>query len=419
MSGGRVILTTLVDLRLRETAVSADAETVQKGMVLIVDDEPTNIQAMFAPLKDGFAGRFATTGGKAVAMARDLRPDVVLLDVNMPGMDGFAVLTALRADEATRGSLVVFVSGTGDEDIVERAMAAGADDFLVKPCPPALLRRRVERLVELSTLRRSAPAAAPPVRPRPAGGQQVLVVEDGEINRVILSEMLGAMGHTTTLAESGEAGLALAAERAFDAVLLDIHLPGIDGIEVARRLRAGGSRTERPWIVAVTGDVLPGSVPSFHAAGFDAVVRKPVEPESLAAALRGEPAPLPRGPLIEEPALPDLLIDHERLGMLKETYGGPRLPTLFALFERETTSYTTALESALASGDEQKVRATAHRLKSALGHFACARGSALADRIAHGPGRTGDLLRRDVEALVLLLPETVRALRGALDLPAP
>lgn len=394
------------------------------GSLLIVDDEPSNIQILFAALKGQAQARFATNGAQALALARTHRPDVVLLDIVMPEMDGFAVLGALRDDPATAHALVVFVSGTADDDLMTQAMAAGADDFLVKPCPPPLLQRRVALLLELAALRRETAKAAelapttPALAPEHSGNQRVLVVEDGEINRVILWEMLRTQGHEVTMAVSGEEGLQLLAEHAFDTVLLDIHLPGLSGLEVVRRLRAHaatGAKTGPGWIVAVTGDAAGETVAEYLAAGFDAVVRKPVDPHALAAALRRRPMPVDGAPVNHTPPQPHLLIDHDRVGILLRTYNRARLNALFGLFERETGGYLATMRASLDGDDTANVRAVAHRLKSALGHFACTRAATIADRIAHGHTPTPAELANDVEALERLMPETCRALHGALD----
>jgi len=390
------------------------------GTLLIVDDEPSNIQILFAALKGQAQARFATSGEQALALARQHRPDIILLDIYMPGMDGFAVLEAIRSEPNLARTAVVMVSGSGDEALITRAVASGADDFLVKPCPAPLLQRRVALLMELIAHRREADTAAarpaPAPRPENLGRQSVLVVEDGEINRVILWEMLRAHDHDVTMAVSGEEGLQLLADKSFDTVLLDIHLPGLDGLEVVQRLRAHEYPAERHWVVAVTGDAAGETVAQYLAAGFDAVVRKPVDPAALDAALRRRPLPVDAAPLVEEQPLPALLVDRDRVVILLRTYSGPRLTALFGLFERETAGYLSSMRAALDSGDMTEVAAIAHRLKSALGHFACVRAAAIADRIAHGHAPLPQQRAADVAALEKLLPETRRALRGALDL---
>lgn len=124
------------------------------GVVLIVDDIPANIQVLHAAIKGLATIRFATSAEQALALAAREPPDVVLLDVVMPGMDGFTVCQRLLADPATASALVVLVSGTADDDTVERGLAAGAVDFILKPAPAALVRRRTALLLELAARRR-------------------------------------------------------------------------------------------------------------------------------------------------------------------------------------------------------------------------------------------------------------------------
>lgn len=124
------------------------------GTVLIVDDVPANIQVLHAAIGGLATTRFAVSGEQALALAAREPPDLVLLDVVMPGLDGFEVCRRLKADPATAAALVVLVSGGADDDAIERGIAAGADDFLVKPAPPALIRRRVELMLELVVRRR-------------------------------------------------------------------------------------------------------------------------------------------------------------------------------------------------------------------------------------------------------------------------
>lgn len=126
------------------------------GTILIVDDVPANIQVLHAAVKGLATVRFATSGEQALALAAKEPPDVVLLDVVMPGLDGFTVCERLREDPATKGALVVLVSGTVDDDTVERGVAAGAADVIVKPAPASLVRRRTELLLELAAYRRAS-----------------------------------------------------------------------------------------------------------------------------------------------------------------------------------------------------------------------------------------------------------------------
>lgn len=128
--------------------------------ILIVDDAVTTIRLLSHILHDQGEILFATNGPEAVATARDTLPDLILLDVEMPGMDGYEVCQALKADPMLAEIPVIFVTGhSGDENEV-RALAAGAVDFITKPLNPPVVNARVKTHLTLKrhtdTLRNQA-----------------------------------------------------------------------------------------------------------------------------------------------------------------------------------------------------------------------------------------------------------------------
>jgi CheY-like chemotaxis protein len=125
------------------------------GVVLIVDDEPKNrrtVEALLAPL--GCAVTFAGDGAEALARAARLQPDLILLDVMMPGLDGFEVCRRLRADAALAEVPVILVTALDDRESRLRGLEAGADDFVTKPFDRAELRARVRTVLRLNRYRR-------------------------------------------------------------------------------------------------------------------------------------------------------------------------------------------------------------------------------------------------------------------------
>jgi signal transduction histidine kinase/ActR/RegA family two-component response regulator len=118
----------------------------------------------------------------------------------------------------------------------------------------------------------------------PAAGLELLVVDDVRVNRRLMQALLSAEGHRVTEAQSGAEALALVGRRRFDAVLLDLHMPDMDGFAVTRALRAGHDTADAA-IIAVSADVLPETVQACLAAGMDAVVAKPIDHALLMAAL--------------------------------------------------------------------------------------------------------------------------------------
>ena len=121
--------------------------------VLIVDDEPANIHALAAALQDGYDLRFATQAARALELAGSVPLDLILLDVVMPGMDGFEVLRRLQADPVTRGVPVIFVTSRGEVMDEERGFALGAVDYITKPASAPIVRARVRTHIELKRQR--------------------------------------------------------------------------------------------------------------------------------------------------------------------------------------------------------------------------------------------------------------------------
>lgn len=113
--------------------------------VLIVDDAPINIKIIIRLLKDEYHTLVATSGQKALETARAERPpDLVLLDVMMPDMDGFEVCKALKADPQTRDIPVLFLTGKFDSEDEIKGFGAGCADFVTKPISPLILKARVK-----------------------------------------------------------------------------------------------------------------------------------------------------------------------------------------------------------------------------------------------------------------------------------
>jgi diguanylate cyclase (GGDEF)-like protein len=123
--------------------IPADVTGGRLPRLLVVDDQPVNVRAIFQ-LFDGDCQVFmATCGEQALARCRDRQPDLVLLDVKMPGMDGYEVCRRLKADPATQDIPVIFLTAHRDEASETRGLDAGAVDFICRPIHPAVVRARV------------------------------------------------------------------------------------------------------------------------------------------------------------------------------------------------------------------------------------------------------------------------------------
>lgn len=126
---------------------------MSKGTILIVDDEISNIEIMNAVLEEEYEVCFATSGREALEVVKTAQPDLILLDVLMPGIDGFEVCRRLKADPLLTDIPVIFTTGLGDTEDEMRGLSLGAIDYVTKPVQPTVLRRRVGNHVELKRLR--------------------------------------------------------------------------------------------------------------------------------------------------------------------------------------------------------------------------------------------------------------------------
>ena len=128
--------------------------TTSTGRILVVDDQPANLRVVAALLsRHGYEVLSAGTGAEALPLAREQVPDLLLLDMMMPGMDGFALLAALKQDDALATMPVVFLTAAQDRDLLLRAFDAGAVDYVTKPFMPEELLARVDAHVGLKLAR--------------------------------------------------------------------------------------------------------------------------------------------------------------------------------------------------------------------------------------------------------------------------
>lgn len=198
-----------------------------------------------------------------------------------------------------------------------------------------------------------APPKAPAEEsPAPPAGRplSLLVVEDHPVNQAVIRACLEGMGHDVTLADSGKAALDAAAGQSFDAVLMDVSLPDISGIEVTHRLRA---RSQAP-IIGVSAHVQPRDIAACRAAGMAEVLPKPIQPDRLALALslhcgQGDL------PVSVVQTLADLGPDQTR--------------TLILMMQAQLQAEVPALMEALARGQADRRAQIAHRIKGAVGNF--------------------------------------------------
>jgi CheY-like chemotaxis protein/CHASE3 domain sensor protein len=215
-----------------------DRELIRDGdtTILIVEDDPAFARILAELIRRrGYRVLAAGDGETGLQLARAFRPTGVLLDVMLPGMDGWAVIDRMKADPSLSGIPVHFISATDD---AARGLEAGAIGFLTKPVSKAALLSAFDRL-----LHPQADASAPTLR-------RVLLIDDDEASRRAMHTLLHDAGVELVDAASAEAGLDELARGRIDGIVLDLGLPGMSGQEF---LEAASRRGTLPPVVIHSG----------------------------------------------------------------------------------------------------------------------------------------------------------------------
>jgi len=268
------------------------ASTIKNA--LIVDDNPTNrcilehyLQYQNVAYESASSARQGLQAVRAAASA-GMRFDVVLLDYQMPEMDGVAFLRELRADAAIAGTPCIVLSSLGGR--VAEAQPLGVAAWLTKPVRRAQLRQCLLELTsrepqELSTSRAPRAAAA-------HSGNRVLLVEDNDVNTMVALRVLKNLGIAAVAVGNGQEALSTVQREVFDLVLMDCQMPVMDGYAATSAIRAWEDeervhgRNRRLPIVAMTAHAMPGDREKCLAAGMDDYLTKPIKADAVAKIIK-------------------------------------------------------------------------------------------------------------------------------------
>jgi len=407
-----------------------------RGMrVLVVDDNATS-REILKELLDSFSFEveLAASGKEGITEIenadREKPFELVVMDWKMPGMDGIEAAIRIKNHPAlAKIPAVILVTAYGREEIMQRAEKAGLDGFLIKPVNASVLFDAImqafgEEISETSRLtRRQKEADAL----KEICGARILLVEDNEINQQVAKEILEGAGLVVTIAGNGQEAVAAVKETHYDAVLMDVQMPVMDGytatkeirkweeelkaqsskLEAEKELKAQGSklnkkdsdelsafslqlsaRAKRVPIIAMTAHAMAGDEEKSLAAGMNGHVTKPIDPDQLFAALRrciqpGErpvvdlrlpdvPEPsVPEPSRLSEDDLPESLPGFDLKDGLRRLMGNKRLYRKLLLdFGGKYTGVAAEIRQALDAGDFGKSHSLVHNLKGLAGNLA-------------------------------------------------
>ncbi|MBI2511347.1 MAG: PAS domain S-box protein [Opitutae bacterium] len=254
--------------------------TVENRSLLIVDDNVTNRQILGRLAQGwGMHARAVESGAAALELLRGgARFDVAVLDMHMPEMDG--VTLAREIGRLGREMPLVLLSSIGQRPPPGLFVAS-----LTKPAKSDLLIEAIARCLGNAAARGHEPALAASPALAGARPERVLLAEDNVVNQKVAIHLLASLGYAADVVDNGYAVLDAIAHRRYDVVLLDVQMPGMDGLEVARRLVATQPNAAfRPWLVALTANAMQGDRELCLAAGMDDYLSKPIKKPELGAA---------------------------------------------------------------------------------------------------------------------------------------
>ena len=420
---------------------------------LVVDDNPTS-QEIFQRMLESFTFHvtLAASGEEGLQKIEESIGQtpygIVVMDWKLPGMDGIEASKRIKQNSRLKKVLpIVLVSAFAREEIIRRAEAAGLEDFLIKPISPSVMFNTI-----MSVLAKDASKEFHPSDKRKQAsdflkhleGARVLVVEDNEINQQVAMEILAGAGMIVFLADNGQQAVDMVKNNNFDAVLMDLQMPVMDGYTATRTILEDIRFKDLP-IIAMTAHAMAGDYEKSIEAGMVDHITKPIDPDQVYAILarwikatstdvkkkRSAP-PIPQEVSTEtnadhisvsakEHSLPPSLDGFGLSEGLKRLQGNKSL--YLKLLRRFASDYVHRagnIRQALDAGDYQKAHKMVHDIKGLAGNLAAlqlqAAASELDKRVKHAD-ISDPLLKDDIaKAFLNFEAQMNQALRSAQSL---
>jgi CheY-like chemotaxis protein/anti-sigma regulatory factor (Ser/Thr protein kinase) len=386
--------------------------------VLVVDDNATNRRILEEILRSW--NMMPTTAAGAAEAIQRLREaasagtpfPLMLTDAQMPDVDGFSLIQQVKRDTQLANTVVIMLTSGGQTDEPTRCQELGIAAQLLKPVKPSELLNGIGAALGISPTAEMAGSPTEQLSPI----RRILLAEDSIVNQKLAVALLESRGHEVAIASTGRETLAAFESQSFDLILMDVQMPEMDGLEATAAIRARERQTGgHVPIIAMTAHALSGDRQRCLDVGMDGYIAKPVRAAELFQTIdalfhaSSAPAPPPKASPIDWPeAMKAVQGDREVLRMVVE-----------AAVE-EVPKLMDALRQAVAKGDAQRLRLTAHTLKGSLRCFGAKAASELVWRI--------EALARDAnlapvgEVLALLeteIHDVYAALCNYLQAPSP
>jgi CheY-like chemotaxis protein/HPt (histidine-containing phosphotransfer) domain-containing protein len=386
---------------------ATDLATRHPLRILIAEDNAINQRVLQLWLEShGYTPDVVGDGTRAVEAVLERGYDVVFMDVQMPGLDGLAATRAIHEALPSDRPRIVALSAATDAADRAACLAAGMDQFLAKPLQKARLVDALEQCEPTPVALRRPPASIAP-KPREQGALSILVADDNPVNQQVTRLMLERLGHQCSVVADGREAVQAVTHARFDLVLMDCHMPVLDGYQATAALRASEAG-RRVAIVALTAQRTPGDRERCLAAGMDGYLPKPIDGEQLATEIarvlqlrsaatdppRTEDVPLWAGAALEQLRQ----LDGEGASVLRE---------IMELFRTDSLRIVGKLRSAVSADDRAAVCRLGHELQGAASAVGAERVTERT-RTLRTAAKTGDAaaLSDRLAALVQVIEQT-------------
>ncbi|MBL3529593.1 MAG: response regulator [gamma proteobacterium endosymbiont of Lamellibrachia anaximandri] len=275
--------------------VATSFDPVMGTRVLIVDDNMPTRSLLLKKIEGwGLQADDADNGDKALMLLQEAAADgkpyrLAILDRMMPGMDGITLARKIKADPATADTRLLMYSALHEEAGDTDWREAGIQAYLSKPARLKDLRHQVLSLLtdNISIMDQAEvfPAEAVNVVKIKQSGSRILLVEDNEVNQTVALNMLEKLGCRVDVAAQGHMAVESEKKNSYDLILMDCHMPEMDGFEATKTIRNQESDASHVPIIALTADVQKDTQEQCHAAGMDDYLSKPFEQKALRSVL--------------------------------------------------------------------------------------------------------------------------------------
>jgi len=385
--------------------------------VLVVDDNGTNRLILEEMLNNWRMNPTAVESGQAALeeMLKAVRADepfhLALLDGMMPQMDGLELAERIRQTPGLSETTLIMLSSAQNAAASARCRELGIDCCLMKPVKQSELLDSIVAALSVATADEAAPVVTVEY-PESTKSLHILLAEDGLVNQKVAVNLLQQRGHKVKVANDGQEAVDALDDRSFDAVLMDIQMPAMDGFEATAVIRKRESETGGHIpIIAMTAHAMKGDRERCLEAGMDGYIAKPIRAKDLYYTLEATVAKLQaRQTQKSETAKEKDILDRDEI--LERTGASPEtLKEIVELFAAESEKLLKRMRDAISNEHPSELQRAAHTLKGSVRIFGAERAAAAAlrlemtarDKDLRGADDAHAALAREIERLMPML----------------